>query len=252
MILFDYIGNRACEEAEKNFKEFLKRDELQNILLQCFKDADIIIDSSVKKMILDIRSDDIKPNMSIEEINNNLDEIFQNVIDSSGEEPQDNKKLYICSEYLKRSRKTVLKLYHVLEILDDVKKDVSKLMQSDLMQQKTSKKVDKIYEELLKRRGNQIYFIDELNSSKIFWYCEIEICTFFEGLEETLEDIFNQIREDTTVYFEEDYNTTTFFCTIFISFTEPLIQYKFRDFLKHIDRLFASEGIMISNITTHS
>lgn len=248
MILFDYIGNRACEEAEKKFNEFLKRDELQKILLQCFKDADVVMDDSVKKMILNIKSDNIKPNMTTHDIEERLEEIFHNVIDRNGEELQANKKLHICEEYLKRSRKDILELYHVLEVLDDVKMD---LKQSSSIQKQTSKKVDEIYTELLKRRGNQVHFIEELDNSKVFWYCEIESCTSFAGLEETLEDIFNQIRDDTGIFFEEEYDITGFFCTIFVSFSDPLLQNKFRVFLEHVDRLFAEEEIMISNITTH-
>ncbi len=253
MILFDYIGNRACEEAEKKFREYLKRDELQRILLQCFKDMDVEINENIEQKIYNIKSEQIKPNMSKEEIELNLKDIFLETIDKNemyyGK--SQNTKSSICAEYLKRSRKNILELYHIMDVLDDVKADLIKLIRDGEKQQETFKKIDELHEELLKRTGNEIRFIEELDTSKVYFYCEVEVCTYYQGIEETFIDIFEQLKDDTSALFIENHVFDEIFCTIYIQFTEPLVQYKFRDFLKHMNSLFAREEIMISKITTH-
>ena len=253
VILFDYIGNRACEEAEKKFIEYLKRNELQKSLLECFKKAGVKTDDNIKEKILGIDSDKIKPNMSKEEIRNSLKELFCNIIDNNEEYygKSENMKNCICSEYLKTTRKNILELYHVLDVLENVKADITDLIKSSERQQEAAKKVDELHTELLKRRGNEIHFIEELDSSKVFFYCEIEICTYYQGIEEIFGKIFEHIRDESSIYFSEKYEYGEVFCTIYIQFAEPLVQYKFREFLKHINSLFAEEVIMISRITTH-
>lgn len=253
MILFDYIGNRACEEVEKKFSEYLKRDELQRILLQCFKDIGVEINDNIERKIYNIKPEQIKPNMSKEEIELNLKAIFLETIDNNevyyGK--SQNTKSSICSEYLKRSRKNILELYHIMDVLDNVKKDLTKLIKDGEKQRETFEKIDELHEELLKRRGNKIRFVEELDTSKVYFYCEVEVCTYYQGIEETFIEIFEQLKDDTSAYFTEDHIFDGIFCRIYIQFTEPLVQYKFRDFLKYMNNLFAREEIMISQVTTH-
>lgn len=254
MILFDYIGNRACEEIDRKFKDYLKRNELQKILLQCFRDAGIKIDDDIEEKILSVEPYKIRPNMSKEEIKVNLEEELFNIIIDNNEEyngKANNVKECICSKYLDKARKNILELYHILEVLDDVKADITDLIKVSEKQQEASEKVDKLYAELLKSGGREIHFIEELNTSKVFFFCEIEISTDFYGIEETLDDIFEQVREEIGVTLNKEYEEGEFFYNIYVQFSEPLLQYRFRKFLKQINDLFYQEGIQIARITSH-
>ena len=92
-----------------------------------------------------------------------------------------------------------------MDVLDDVKADLIKLIRDGEKQQETFKKIDELHEELLKRRGNEIRFIEELDTSKVYFYCEVEVCTYYQGIEETFIDIFEQLKDDTSALFIENH-----------------------------------------------
>lgn len=254
MLLFDYIGNRALEELEKNFKNYLNEKELQKILLGCFKDAEIKIDDSIKREILDIDSEKIKPNMSKQEIEENLKELFSNIFDNNEEYSGNakSKKDYISSEYLKRARKNILELHHILEVLDDVKADITVLIEASERQEKTSKKVDELYNEMRKRGGSKIHFIDGLDDTKVFYYCELEICGEHQVINSPMiDEILEDLVPNTGIPFYVECKDNVLFSTVTIQFCEPVSQGLFKVFLSNLNELFYEKDIIISKITSH-
>lgn len=246
MLLFDYIGNRALEELEKKFKTYLNEKELQKILLECFKDAEIIIDDSIKREILDIDSEKIKPNMSKEEIEENLKVLFSNIIDNNEEYygSSEGKKDYISSEYLKRARKDILELHHILEVLDDVKADMKVLVEASERQEETSKKVDDLY--------NELHLINELDDIRVYYYFRLEVVGDFQDNGTVVINLLKELLEDLYVEFKVDHeDDAEGFYTLGVQFFEPVLQKEFRIFLSEMNDLFSKEGILISKITSH-
>lgn len=124
--LFGYAVGKIADAGIDIYKEWIEVKEGQKILFECFKEyvereGDKCCTLS-KEVILGVDSKKIQPNYTDSELMSNLEEIFDKCIHTDDKDYGLNIRREICTNYLMKSGKELLKLYHVNEnilILND-------------------------------------------------------------------------------------------------------------------------------------
>lgn len=253
MILMDYVGSRVCEEIEKKYVDYVNKKRLQKILVECFYSAEKVeMNKDIEEVIMNIESDKLKPNLSKSVIWENLKDVFDSVVRDEGEEE------FIIKKYKERTYREVLKLYHIQESLDEINSGVNEINNGINEQAKTLEVIDEnvkripeeISAELRRRHKGELYFIDELDYSKVYFYFELELFECFEGIEEVIDSIFEELEYDLGIKATPEYRYDELLCKVCVEFYNPLQQCLFRKYIKQMDILFNNSEIRIFSIST--
>ena len=76
--IIEFFGETLYRVAEERAKEFISKKSLQKLLLGIMKeDKEAKVDNILRKEIMNISSEKIKPNLFEEQLKENLDNIFE-------------------------------------------------------------------------------------------------------------------------------------------------------------------------------
>lgn len=269
MLITDYLGTKVLDKINNKFEQYVKQDELQKILLQCFKDAKdrekslegFEVDSDV---IMRVNPINIQPNLPPFVIEKNLCHIFDKIINIDNKDKQRRLKTEITLSYLKKAREDTLSLFHIQEDIDNISlgideiKTMSQSQTRELdviktMSQRHIQELDIIRNELQKQPGVTLQFIEELECSKAFFYLRFEMSYYIEDDEEREEifELFDSAIEQSGVNAHTEFYIHDMVQCVNVVFDEPALQYLVRELLKILDDSFETKGIKIYSVTTH-
>ena len=247
---FDTVFRAASDEI----KAILDEKNLQKLLLQSFSvyiNLEEIRNPKAKpnchinkRLIMSVKKSMILPNFTIEELEKNLKEIFDECIITDDKDKAANIRRMICFQY-----KISVCDYMTLSQVDD---DIHSL--ENTTKQATSeinKKLDNIKEiqkkinsKLKMLPQQQIIFIDELDNSRFYCYISMQLT------QEIDEDLARDIADHT--YSEEEiYTDEQGFTNLNLNFEEPIAQVDLKEYLVYIDQRLSGENIGILRITSH-
>ena len=245
----DSIFGKVADAGVEKAKEWMNEDKAQKILLKCFmgcyeKNKEIM--NVDKNLIMSIDGDKIKPNYRPDEIIENISDVCDKCI--LVDEPYKRKaiEIEIAYDYLKEASKDLLELYHVDEDIHRVQDDVLKNREIIKSQHKmVSKEISKIYESLKKYTLPLLYFVDELNNSRMYCYIVLKVN------KEVKDCIMEEIEENIGFGAEYNFYESDGFDCVEVDFLEPVCQKDLREYLKVVDQFFSENGIGIFGIFTH-
>ncbi len=171
-------------------------------MLNCFKEVakeeGLELDNIDENLITSLESDKIKPNHLEEELRANLETIFNRIMGDNEEieHGREYAETEICKRYIEKSRRDLLKLYHVQDTLDDLNRSNKEQHKKlDAISAEIKKVPEIIREKMSKQVDKELCFLDELDNSKVFFDITIELAEIYNEIEEDLNDIFEKLYE---------------------------------------------------------
>lgn len=259
MNFIDLLREILYQAVQEKVKKYIKKYSLQRLLLNIVKECgEAKVDLVLKKRILNLPPDDIKPNLSYEKLRENLNDIFYLAFsDSSCKESQIH---YVLEIYKKNAIKEALELWHLeentellLEEINNVNKSIEGTYEAI---NNVESKIDKIHNSVVdiidKIPSERIHFIDELDDSKFYFYIIMELRTRYGEMDEEweveLEDILEWLSENENISFQHFFDPEAEFFKVYINFEEPIVQHTFKEFIKRLSGEFCKRNIGIVSI----
>ncbi len=245
----DYILGKVADAGVEKVKEWMNEDKAQKILLNCFmgcyeKNKEIM--NVDKNLIMSIDSNKIKPNSRPEEIMNNISDVCDQCILVDDLDKRKSIEIEIVFDYLKEASKDLLELYHVDEDIHRVQDDVLENREIIKSQHKmVSKEIEQIYEKLKQDILPLLYFVDELDNSRVYCFIILKVSREVEAY--IMEEIEDNIGFGAEYSFYESDGVDC----VEVDFLDPVCQKDLREYLKVVDQFFSENGIGIFGIFTH-
>lgn len=239
--------------VENKLKKILKKSIDDYISLEKIKnpnsESQCVIDEN---KIQDLEISLIMPNLSVEDLEYNLKEFFSECIVVDDEHKVNSISRFICCNY-KASVADFITLSQIDEDIHELNKLMSigkeeiinKLDKTDNRIKEMSESVKLINKSLHSDVQYPIYFLNELDDSKVFCYISMRVMADID--EEFLYEIGSNVYAETSVSIDE-YG----FTIIDFNFLEPIIQSEMREQLKYINDEFSKENISIISVSTHA
>lgn len=267
--IIEFFGETLYRVAEERAKEFISKKSLQKLLLGIMKeDKEAKVDNILRKEIMNISSEKIKPNLFEEQLKENLDNIFEMAFPDSTYRNQHSNN--VVKKYKKNAMKEFLGLYHLEENIEEILKNLDKTNQStqkihsriDNVEEhvgKIDKKMDKMpkfVEKAIKEgKTGQLLFINELNQSRAYFYLIMELCTnlyrYDDDLEDDLDYILGNSIKGEYGNFEYAIDNDEGFCKLYIDFEGAILQCDLKEFLKRLNDELYKKDIQIVSISTN-
>lgn len=247
----DIVFDSVYELGKEKLNNILEEEKLKKILANSIKGYNelqkIRNDNSEDECIINresfdlLKKDMIMPNLTIEELEDNLLSFFEQCIRIDNKEKAKRIREYICHTY----KLGVAGLISISQVDDDIHKVEKSVKESE---KKVVVKIDKSKEEIIqeikKKPAQHLVFIDELDESRVYCYIDLQLTTEIEN--EYLQELSdNVIAECTTYYDEQDFFHVSF------NFLYPIAQCELKMYLKYLDREFMENKIGILSITSH-
>lgn len=259
--VLDNIFDKLVGEGFEIFQEIIESGKLQRILLHSFEDYQEMEKITNNKMksecyidrnaILSIDANLISPNLMPEQLEKNIEDVFDKCITTDNEDKASRIREIICLNYLKGVRDFITisqvdaDIHDVNNNLNQKGKEIKGLID------KTSNHVKEMNEgvrelnrKIQKLPQQQLIFTDELERSRVYCYISLQLTTDIDN--DYLEEISHNIYAECEKY--EDENG---FTNININFIEPITQGTLREYLEYIDSEFSQNDIGILRITSH-
>lgn len=257
----DIVFNKAVEDGSKKVNNMLEGNKLQKILLQSFegyrklekiknpqKEPECQID---RKAIMSVDKNMIMPNITMEQLEKNLKNLFDKCITTDNEEKAGSIRKIICYNY----KNGVSDLVTISQIDEDIHKvyktvlektnEISgKLDREAYKVKEIDQGVKEINRKLKMEPQQQIIFNDELDNSRMFCYISLKLS------EDIDEDYLAEISSN--IFAEwDDYKDESGITNVNFNFYEPIVQNELKEYLKYIDEEFSENNIGIFGITSH-
>ncbi len=245
----DYILGKVADAGVEKVKEWMNEDKAQKILLKCFmgcyeKNKEIM--NVDKNLIMSIDSNKIKPNSRPEEIMNNISDVCDQCILVDDLDKRKSIEIEIVFDYLKEASKDLLELYHVDEDIHRVQDDVLENREIIKSQHKmVSKEIEQIYEKLKQDILPLLYFVDELDNSRVYCFIILKVSREVEAY------IMEEIEDNIGFGAEYSFYELDGVDCVEVDFLDPVCQKDLREYLKVVDQFFSENGIGIFGIFTH-
>lgn len=245
----EYIFGKLTDLGIDKVGGWLNKNKAQEILLKCFCDTYenyreiICVDD---KVILAVDSYKIKPNLRPEKIIENLKDVFKKIILTDDPYQFKRIELEIVYSYLKEANNELLKLCNLDEDIHFVQDEV---LENRSVIEKNHKEISKGIQDIYSRLKNDmhpiLYFVQELNNSRMYCYIILKVST------EVDEYLFERIEEESGIGAEYEQYMEDGLPHIEINFLEAICQRDLRIYLEVLDKLFLEDGIGIYGILTH-
>lgn len=239
------LENKLKKIFKKSMDDYISMEKIKNPNYepQCVVDEDKI--QNLEERL-------IMPNLSVEELECNLKEFFLECIIVDDEDEANNIRKFICYNY-KASVADFITLNQVDEDIHKLNKllstgkeeIVNRLDKADNRIKEMSERVKSINKKLHSNDQYPIYFLSELDDSKVFCYFSMRVMGDID--EDFLEEIGDNVFAETDVYIDEND-----FTNIDFNFLEPIIQSEMKKTIKYINDEFSQENIRIISVSTHA
>lgn len=259
--VLDNMIDKLIGDGFEIFQEIIEDGKLQTILLHSFEEYQEMEKITNNKMksecyidrnaILSIDVNLIRPNLTPEQLEKNIEDIFDKCITTDNEDKANRIRQSICLNYLKGVRDFIT----ISQVDGDIHKVHSSINQQGKeikgLIGKVSGHVKEMSEEgrelnrkIQKFPQQQLIFIDELERSRVYCYISLQLATDIDNdyLEEISHDIYAEC---------EKYEDENGFTNINFNFMEPITQGDLRECLEYIDSEFSQNDIGILRITSH-
>lgn len=238
------LENKLKKILKKSMDDYISMEKIKNPNCepQCVVDEDKI--QNLEKRL-------IMPNLSVEELECNLKQFFSESIIVDDEYKADSIRKFICHNY-KVSVADFITLNQVDEDIHKLSKSIStgneeivnKLDKADDRIKEMSADVKSINKRLHSNAQYPIYFLNELDDSKVFCYISMRVLGYID--EDFLEEIGDNIFAETDVYDKDGFTNIDF------NFLEPIVQSEMKENLQYINAEFSQEDIRIISVSTHA
>lgn len=250
-IVLGYTFGKVSDASLDAITQLFKEKKGQKLLLKCFEEYIAREGTECcylnKDVILKVSSNKIQPNYTLTKIISNLEDIFEKCIKTDDEDFALSIRREICSNYLNKSRKELLESYHLDEDIQMVNDEILKSREINSQEHaEISKDIKEVCVNLRKKPQQMLYFINELDKSRMFCYIILVVSEEVEGY------IMDEIYEETGIGTEhENYSKPGELNHISIDFCEPLCQCELKEYLVGLDKIFSNYDIGIYSITSH-
>ncbi|SHJ80770.1 hypothetical protein SAMN02745136_00935 [Anaerocolumna jejuensis DSM 15929] len=250
-MIIGYTFGKVSDASIEAFTKWFEGKNGQRMLLKCFEEYIAREGTDCcyldKNEILKVNSNKIQPNYTLTKIISNLEDIFEKCIKTDDEDYALSIRREICTNYLNKSRKELLELYHLDENIQMVNDEILKSREINSKEHaEMSKNIKEVCVSLRKKPQQMLYFISELDNSRTFCYIILEVS------EQVKNQIMDEIYEETGIGEEhENYSNPGELNHISIDFCEPLCQCELKEYLEGLDKIFSKHDIGIYSITSH-